>query len=66
MGSASAIKTRGFPPPSHDGFGFIQTGSLTPKRMLNVLLGDRRAQFEGFLHLKPSTEVRELGRNKLD
>ena len=49
-GSTGCIKIRGFPPPSHDRYGFVETGIYTPNRTDTVLLGATLGHFEVFSH----------------
>ena len=49
-GSTRTTKTRGFPPLSHNRFGFVCTSIYTPNRTGNILLGARHAHSEVFVH----------------
>jgi len=40
--SAGNIKTRDFPPPSHDGFGFVEIRDKAPNRTENILSGAKQ------------------------
>jgi hypothetical protein len=51
--STGDIKTLGFPPPPHDGYGFVETKVQSPNRIKNVLLGAKLRHFEVFFHEGP-------------